>query len=130
MADRKPIYLPHARFRTKIGSGQRLLAGIDGRSAIARRYREIAGAIAQDLGGSDQLTEVQRQLIRTGAGLVVMREAMDVRLINGETSINASRYCRVSNSLRRVLATIGLTRTPKDITPLRDRLALEAEPAE
>jgi hypothetical protein len=130
-ADRSTIDLTSDRFRTRVGLGRRLLDGADGRSSVARRYREVAALLAQDVSPDpDQLTEAQRQLIRTTAGLVILRERLDVRLIKGETNISTAKYCRIANSLRRILATIGLTRMPRDITPLRERLALEAEPAE
>ncbi len=62
------------------------------------------------------LTEAQLQLVRSAAGLTVLREALDAKALNGER-IDVAEYCRISNSLRRLLSTIGLQRIPKDITP-------------
>ena len=118
---RKRLALPQHQFRTAIANGSRVLDGIDGRSHIARRHVEITAQIAEDLGGIDLLSEAQLQLIRSAAGLVVLREDLDAKAADGE-SIDVSTYCRISNSLRRVLDTIGLERRSKDITNLGDIL--------
>ena len=72
--------------------------------------------MAQDLGGPDHLTEAMLQLIRSAAGLIVLREELDSKAANGE-QVSVVEYCRISNSLRRLLATIGLERRSKDVTP-------------
>jgi hypothetical protein len=96
------LTLPRRTFRTAIGNGSAILNGVDGRSLIARRFKEVGTAIALDLACElDELTEGQRQLIRTACGLVVLRENLDP----------------ISNGLRRVLATIGLERKARDVTP-------------
>jgi hypothetical protein len=113
---RRPITVGTAAQRSAVANGSRLLDGLDGRSAPARRYRDIAVAIATDLGGYDSLTEAQLQLVRSAAGLTVLREALDAKALNGER-IDVGEYCRISNSLRRLLSTIGLDRTSRDVTP-------------
>ena len=75
----KRLDLPNSRFRTAAGQGHRMLEGVDGRCSIARRYSEIAARVAGDLGGEDRLTELQKHLIRSVAGLVVLRERLDVK---------------------------------------------------
>jgi hypothetical protein len=62
------------------------------------------------------LSEAQLQLVRSAAGLIILRERLDLRALNDER-VDVAEYCRISNSLRRVLATIGLQRTAKDVTP-------------
>lgn len=114
---RKRIEVPHRAFRTAVGNGSRWLENIDGRTTVARRYGELAAAISSDLGGSDQLSEALFQLIRSAAGLIVLRENLDAKAVNGEP-IDVATYCKISNSLRRVLDTIGLRRVPRDITTL------------
>jgi hypothetical protein len=112
----KQFSVPNKKFLTKVANGTRVLEGVDGRSQIARRYSEVAGRIARDLGGDDVLTELQRHLIRSVSGLVVLREKLDAKIVNGE-SINTAQYCRIANSTRRVAATLGLSRVPRDVTP-------------
>ena len=115
MAARVQYDIPHKRVRTAIANGAAILAGVDGRSHVARRYREIGALLASDMGGHGTLTEAQKQLVRSAAGLVVLRERLDVKAVNGE-KIDAGEYCSLSNTLRRVLVTIGLKREPKDVT--------------
>jgi hypothetical protein len=118
---RRWLALPQKEFRTAIGNGSRVLDGIDGRSHIARRHIEISASIAKDLGGANLLSEAQLQLIRSAAGLVILREDLDAKAADGER-IDVATYCRISNSLRRVLDTIGLERRAQDITTLGDIL--------
>jgi hypothetical protein len=99
-----------------MANGVSTLNGVDGRSLVARRYREVAAQIASDLGGADDLTEGMRQIVRTAAGLVVLREDLDVKIINGQ-KVDTGDYTRIANSLRRVLVSIGLERRAKDVTP-------------
>ena len=115
--ERKRLVLPSQAFRTSVANGSRILDGVDGRCGTARRYAEVAGAIATDLGGEDHLTELQRHLIRSVSGMVVLRERLDAKSINGE-NVNTAQYCRLANSTRRVAATLGLSRVARDVTPI------------
>jgi hypothetical protein len=74
-----------------------------------------------DLG--DDLTEAELQLVRTAAGLVVMREHLDFQVLNG-VPINTTQYTNIANSLKRVLLALqpGLKRVPKDVTSLGEVL--------
>lgn len=116
MAGRERFEVTQSKLRSAVANGSRVMNGIDARSASARRYRDISNAIASDLGGTDHLTEAQLQLIRSATGLVLLRERLDTRALNGQR-IDAAEYCRIANSLRRVLATIGLRRVAKNVTP-------------
>jgi hypothetical protein len=135
MAGNGQTDIPHRRVRTAIANGRAILKGIDGRCHTARRYREIGALLASDISGGLDLTEAQKQLIRSAAGLVVLRERLDVKAVKGE-DINAGEYCAVSNTLRRVLATIGIKRVPHDLNGETDEARLSrlleaaAEPAE
>ena len=65
---------------------------------------------------TSHLTELQQHLIRSVAGLVVLRERLDAASINGET-VNTTDYCRLANATRRVAATLGLARLTRDVMP-------------
>jgi hypothetical protein len=108
--------VPKRAFRTATGNGSRVLDGVDGRSWPARRFREVSAALGSDLGGTEHLTEAQLQLCRSAAGLVILRESLDVQAAkDGPEAVNVPTYALICNSLRRVLTTIGLQRVPKDI---------------
>jgi hypothetical protein len=132
MADIVRLSVPKKRFRTGISNASRVLDGIDGRSHVARRFREVSTALGSDLGGTEHLTEAQLQLCRSAAGLVVLRESLDVQAANeGAEAVNVPTYALICNSLRRVLTTIGLERVPRNVDHI-EQAFLEAynEPAE
>ena len=89
--------------RSRITNGKQMLAGIDGRSATARRYRDLVMSFADDLGGAVGLTEAQRALVFQAASLVVQSEAMASAAIRGEL-VDAEQTTRVANTLSRVVS--------------------------
>ena len=62
------------------------LADLDGRSRAARNARDIAAAMAADLGGEQDLTEAQRQLIQRAATLGALIEDFEARFLAGAHS--------------------------------------------
>ena len=58
---------------------------MDGRSAVARRYRDIAAQIIADMGGASQCAEARLQLIRRFAAAAVLAEQMEARLAANHT---------------------------------------------
>jgi hypothetical protein len=116
---------PPPQFRTKKGTGAVVLTGVDGRSLMARRFREISAAMAADLG--NDLTEAQRHLIARAATLICWSEEREAELARGE-EFDVALYSTVTNTLRRLLDTLGIERRPRDVTPsLHDYLARRAE---
>lgn len=75
--------------RSAVTNGSRLLSGdVDGRSAAAKRYRDILAEISSDVGGADIMSEAQRQLARLAAAMSVEAEQMAARSISGETPLD------------------------------------------
>jgi hypothetical protein len=121
-ADRK-VYA-----RSRLTNGKDLLPNIDGRSVIARRYRDICSAIAADQGGLDQLSEARLQLIRRFAACCVLSEDMESRLVRGG-QIDITEYVQLTSTMVRVAQRIGLDRVPRDVSsPSLSDLFREAEP--
>ena len=113
--------------QSRITNGRDLLPDIDGRSAIARRYRDITNAILGDQGGIDRCSESRLQLIRRFAAAAVLAEQMESRLANGET-IDINEHATLSSTLVRLSAKIGINRLPRDVTPsLVEYLAAKEE---
>jgi hypothetical protein len=120
---RAPLTLSKKEFRSRVTTGTDILPHLDGRGQLARRFRDIQASIIQDCGGPENCCETLLQLIRTTAGLVILREELDAKSCMGER-IDISAYVRISGALRRCLSTLGLTRVPRNITPdLDDYLA-------
>ena len=103
---------------TKAAGKLRLLTlgHLDGRTAAARRARELIEAIEADLGGGDRLTEGARQLVQRAAVLGTYIESCEAQWLAGE-AVELADYLAAINSQRRVLATIGLERRSRDVTP-------------
>jgi hypothetical protein len=90
---------------------------IDGRTRPAIMYREVACAVAEDLGGKDQLSRAQLELVKRAAGLAVLADQVEHRLVNGE-AVDATEYATVVGTQSRVLRTLGLKRAARDVTTL------------
>lgn len=91
--------------RSAMSNGTRLLDGIDGRTIAGRRYRDLAIALADDLGGVDHLGEADKALVRQAAALTVKSEAMQAAIVNGD-AVDDEQLVRVTNALTRALTTI------------------------
>jgi len=117
--------LPHTA-RSRVANGSELLPGIDGRSAWARRYRDLIDALASDLGGT--LTEAERQQVRTAAGAQLHVEQLTAAMVRGE-SVSSEDYTRASNGATRALAALkraAKSTKPKGQSALADYLARRA----
>ena len=111
---RKAPEPPLPQFATRKGTGAAMLLGVDGRSLMARRYREIVTSIEADLGGD--LTEAQRHLMARAATLAIWCEERETELANG-AEFDAGQYATIANSLRRLLTDLGLERRARNVTP-------------
>jgi hypothetical protein len=102
------------------------LGHLDGRTAAARRARELIEAIETDLGGGDRLSEGERQLVQRAAVLGAYIESCEVKWLGG-AAVELQDYLAAINAQRRVLATIGLERRARNVTPdLHDYLAAKS----
>jgi hypothetical protein len=102
--------------RSRVSNGRDILPGVDGRSLIARRYRDISFAIFQDAGGIERCSEARQQLIRRFAACSVLAESMEAELANGKP-INIAEHSQLSSTLTRLASRIGIDRRAHDITP-------------
>jgi hypothetical protein len=74
-----------AHGRNRITNGRDVLPNVDGRSIIARRFRDIVNAMIADHGGADQCSESRMQLIRRFAAAAVLAEQMEAVLAQGNS---------------------------------------------
>jgi hypothetical protein len=88
-------------------TNHRELPNVDGRSASARRFRDIVTAIASDQGGLEYMAEARLQLIRRFAALAVHAEVVEARLANGE-KIDMVERAQLSSTLVRIASRIGI----------------------
>ena len=110
--------------RSGVSNGSRLfVAEVDGRSAAARRFRDVLAEIVSALGGSDGLSEGQRQLARRAALLSVEAEAMEAKSVAGE-KIDLDSFGALTDRLGRLFNRLGLKRVAKAIgNPIADHFS-------
>ena len=80
-----------AQARSRLSNGRDVLPDVDGRSILARRYRDIVAAVVFDQGGAGHLSEARLQLIRRFSAASVLAEQMEARIARGE-QINIQEY--------------------------------------
>jgi hypothetical protein len=128
---RSPVRRFKPEHRSRVSNNADLLPDIDGRSALARRYRDIANAIIIDMGGLDACSESRLQLIRRFSAAACIAEKMEAALVRGE-QIDVAEHGLLCSTLVRIAQRIGINRVPKTIVPsLHDYLETAAsEPVE
>jgi hypothetical protein len=111
---------PSSTTRSAVANGTRLfIDSVDGRSAEARRFRDVLGDLVEHLGGETWISEPQRHLARRASALIVSCERAEVSLAKGG-EFDVGEYTTAANTLRRLLADLGLERKARDITPTID----------
>lgn len=104
------------RLRSHLTNSLHALPGVDGRSVDARRYRDLAQAFADELGGSAAFGEAAQALVRQAAGLVLQAEKLQGAAVRGEV-VDLEQMTRLSNAATRALTKLGVKRTARDSTP-------------
>ena len=129
-ADAAPSASRPRAHRSAVSNGTKLFCvdGLDGRSQTARRFRDLVEGMGNDLGGSDRLSEAQKQLIRRAATLSIMSESVEADFIRN-LAFDSEAYGVLCDRLGRCLQRLGLERKPRDVTPdLRSYLAGKDRP--
>ncbi len=115
-ASRKRAANPKIYGKSKISNGHDLLPDVDGRTLVARRYRDIASAMVVDAGGIEQVSEARLQLIRRFSAAACLAEQMESQLVNGE-SVDIAEHALLCSTMVRVARQIGVDRITRDVTP-------------
>ena len=138
-----PVVSRSSKLRSRLSNGSKLLPMTDGRSATARRFKDLVEDIAADLGGKDRLSEGQRQLIRRAAMLSAECERMEAMAARNDRRpdgaiawksetpfvFDLEIYGALCDRLGRLFGRLGLERRSKDVTPdLRSYLAGKGTP--
>ena len=87
-----------------VTSGRKLFVEGDGNSPWSRRYRDLIGGYAADLGGAEMLSEAQKSLIRRVSAIDLACEEMEGRMSQGEdvdAELHASCRATAGASTRR-----------------------------
>jgi hypothetical protein len=94
--------------RAKISNDLFTLPGHDGRSATARRYRDVVRGMLLDLNvDQDDLSSTAKMQVRTAASLAVQIEQSQTQALNGK-DVDLFHLVRMQNSLARTLWMLGI----------------------
>jgi hypothetical protein len=110
--------------RSAVSNGTKLFCvdNLDGRSQTARRFRDLVEGMGNDLGGSDRLSEGQRQLIRRAATLSIMSESVEADFIRN-LAFDSEAYGVLCDRLGRCLQRLGLERVARPVNDESQALA-------
>lgn len=101
--------------RSRVSNGKDVfLVDIDERTVPARRFRDVLSQLVSDMGGDP--SEAETIIARRAATLTVWCELAEAGMASG-ADFDVASYTTAANSLRRLLADIGLERRAKDVTP-------------
>lgn len=102
--------------RSATSNGSTILAGVDGRSLEARRFRDLVVSFAEPLGGFEGLSEESAALVRQAASITMQNESIQAAAVRGEP-VDAEQVVRLTNALTRVLSALKRHRKPKSTAP-------------
>jgi hypothetical protein len=109
------------RARTRKGNARLLtLDSLDLRTAAAQTAHALIAALVNDLGGADRLSAGELQLVTRAALTGAIVADFEARWVAGQ-QVALADYLAAVNVQRRVLATLGLQRRPRDTTPTLDQ---------
>lgn len=123
----QPAQAIKSKRKSRVGNGTSLFLerGMNMQSPAYRRFQELYEQGKADLGGD--LSMAQDEILRLAIGHSVFCELQQINLISGQP-FDIDGYSKSSNSATRQFATIGICRTPTDITTsLQDYLAQQPD---
>ena len=115
--------------RSRVSNHADLLPAIvDGRSAPARRFRDLLNAFVADMGGLDRCSEIKLGLMRRLAATTVQAEMLEARMVNGE-AVDIASLCTLASTTVRLSQRLGFERRARTVTPsLNQYLASRTAP--
>lgn len=99
------------QWRSAITNGA-LPNGIDGRSAIGRRYRDLIAEFSHELAGGDPLSHAELILVRQASAIVARLETLQSDIVNGAVVVD-DEFVRLSNASVRILTKLERQRQAK-----------------
>jgi hypothetical protein len=102
-------------------------------SVWSRRWSDLIRLFIDELGGDNVVSQAERSLVRRIATLQVRCERMEQQFADDEdeggTLAQLDCYQRLSNTLRRLLVTIGIKRVPREVPDLHTYISQRAPTA-
>ena len=97
------------------------LDALDARTHAAQKAQALVSSLEADLGGAENVTVAERQVIQHAGVLGAVIEHQEVSWLAGE-EVDESALLAAINCQRRLLETVGLQRRARDITPISEVL--------
>src|SRR5271156_5664305 len=97
------------KLRSAVTNDPFRLPGVSMRGLQGRRFRDLVGDIAAELGGVDRLGTIDLALVRSAAMDIMRQEAMQAALMRGDDT-DHEEQTRASNSARSALTKLGIKR--------------------
>jgi ribosomal protein L2 len=130
MCNRAHLVTGRSKTRSSITNGSKLGHNVDGRSADARRFRDLVRSYEQEVGG--EVSAIEADLIRQAALATLRCEQLQGAVIRGEP-IDDGELTRLLGASRRLLAILyskADARKATGPTPLQQYLARKAAQAD
>jgi hypothetical protein len=120
LAKARAALTPAARKKgrqSKITNNPFLIPGVTGNSTWVRRMKDLMQEHVQDMGGPDNVSAGERNLIRRVACMTVEAERLEQRFALAEIADPEAVdiYGRITGHLRRTLETLGLDRRARTV---------------
>ena len=104
----KPDWVP-ASYR------EDFLAGLDGRTQVARGLKARLSALQNDLGGEANLSYQQRSLAKRAIYLEARAESLEAAMASGK-DVELGQYIMAINAMVGLFRTLGLARQRRDVS--------------
>ncbi len=91
--------------RSAVSNGSRLHDRVDGRSAAARRFRDLVAELTAEAGGTEGLSAAERNAIRQAAAVMLRAEQLQADIVRG-VATDDDTLIRLSSEARRLLASL------------------------
>jgi hypothetical protein len=88
---------------------------LDARCNAVKVFDKIIADVVADLGGRDQLSSLELSLVESFAACHIQIEALNCRVLVGET-ISLADLCTLISTQTRVASRLGLSRRPRDVS--------------
>jgi len=108
-ADVAPVESRSSKVRSRIDNDIFATPGLDGRSAEARRFKDILRGLIAELGGEQKLATTARLQVRNTALQAVRVEALQQQAMICD--VDSLELTRQVNTLARMLRTLGLRKS-------------------
>jgi hypothetical protein len=103
--------------KSRITNGRKFLPQVDGRSVLARRFRDIASALITDQGGPELLSEARNQIIRRMAAAATVSEQLEADTARGNP-LDLNAHALLTNAICKCADRIGIDRRSKTVGPM------------